>query len=105
MTAPNFPVQGRWVYQNDPHLFDTLRKQMDSKAQASGQRLPEVITKALATLPTLSDVAELNITWKALQADLRKLPAPALDFVKNRFAMRRNQLAPEAEGEVEGPQP
>jgi len=27
MTTPNFPVQGRWVYQNDPHLFDTLRKQ------------------------------------------------------------------------------
>jgi len=26
MTTPNFPVQGRWIYQNDPHLFDTLRK-------------------------------------------------------------------------------
>ena len=86
---------------DDSRYVDTLRKQMDSKAQAAGQRLPEVITKALATLPTLSDVAELNITWKALQADLKQLPAPALDFVKNRFAMRRRQLAPE----IEAPEP
>jgi hypothetical protein len=82
---------------DDSRYVDTLRKQMDTKAQATGQRLPEVITKALATLPTLADMAELNITWKALQPDLKALPAPALDFVRNRFAMRRRQLAPDAE--------
>ena len=26
MNQPQFPIQGRWVYQNDPGLFDTLRK-------------------------------------------------------------------------------
>jgi len=26
MSQPHFPVQGRWVYQNDPELFHTLRK-------------------------------------------------------------------------------
>ena len=26
MNQPQFPIQGRWVYQNDPELFDTLRK-------------------------------------------------------------------------------
>ncbi|MEO8161865.1 MAG: DUF1631 family protein, partial [Arenimonas sp.] len=26
MTQPHYPVQGRWVYQNDPELFHTLRK-------------------------------------------------------------------------------
>jgi hypothetical protein len=79
---------------DDSRYVDTLRKQMNQKAEATGQRLPEVITKALGSLPTLNDLAELNITWKALQPDLRQLSAPALDFVKNRFAMRRRQLAP-----------
>jgi hypothetical protein len=26
MSQPQYPVQGRWVYQNDPELFQTLRK-------------------------------------------------------------------------------
>jgi hypothetical protein len=26
MSQPSYPVQGRWVYQNDPELFHTLRK-------------------------------------------------------------------------------
>jgi hypothetical protein len=26
MSQPQFPVQGRWVYQNDPELFHTLRR-------------------------------------------------------------------------------
>ena len=26
MSQQQFPIQGRWVYQNDPQLFDTLRK-------------------------------------------------------------------------------
>ncbi len=26
MSQPQFPIQGRWVYQNDPELFNTLRK-------------------------------------------------------------------------------
>ena len=79
---------------DDSRYVDRLRKQMNQKADATGQRLPEVITKALGSLPTLNDLAELNITWKALQPDLKQLSAAALDFVKNRFAMRRRQLAP-----------
>ena len=26
MSSPQFPIQGRWVYQNDPELFATLRR-------------------------------------------------------------------------------
>ena len=26
MSSPRFPIQGRWVYQNDPELFATLRR-------------------------------------------------------------------------------
>ena len=26
MNQPQYPVQGRWVYQNDPELFHTLRR-------------------------------------------------------------------------------
>ena len=33
MTHPQFPIQGRWVYQNDPNLFDTLRKRSVSHLQ------------------------------------------------------------------------
>ena len=89
---------------DDSRYVDTLRKQMNQKAEATGQRLPEVLVKALAELPKLKDLDEVNITWKAIQGDLKKLPAPALDFMKNRFAMRRNQLAPTAEGET-SPEP
>jgi hypothetical protein len=39
MTTPNFPVQGRWVYQNDPHLFDTLRKQSIGHLQTAFGRV------------------------------------------------------------------
>lgn len=39
MTTPNFTVQGRWVYQNDPHLFDTLRKQSIAHLQTSFGRV------------------------------------------------------------------
>ena len=39
MTAPNFPVQGRWIYQNDPHLFDTLRKHSITHLQTAFGRV------------------------------------------------------------------
>jgi hypothetical protein len=38
-----FPIQGRWVYQNDPHLFETLRKRTLSHLQAA---LGRVLGKA-----------------------------------------------------------
>ena len=37
------PIQGRWVYQNDPQLFDTLRKRTLSHLQAA---LGRVLGKA-----------------------------------------------------------
>jgi hypothetical protein len=43
MTPPVFPIQGRWVYQNDPQLFDTLRKRTLSHLQAA---LGRVLGKA-----------------------------------------------------------
>ncbi len=41
--TPVFPIQGRWVYQNDPLLFDTLRKRSLSHLQAA---LGRVLGKA-----------------------------------------------------------
>jgi hypothetical protein len=43
MIQPQFPIQGRWVYQNDPHLFETLRKRTLSHLQAA---LGRVLGKA-----------------------------------------------------------
>ena len=41
--TPVFPIKGRWVYQNDPQLFDTLRKRTLSHLQAA---LGRVLGKA-----------------------------------------------------------
>jgi hypothetical protein len=43
MSQQHFPIQGRWVYQNDPQLFDTLRKRTLSHLQAA---LGRVLGKA-----------------------------------------------------------
>lgn len=43
MKEPQFPIQGRWVYQNDPELFDTLRKHTLSYLQGT---LGRVLGKA-----------------------------------------------------------
>ena len=43
MSQQQFPIQGRWVYQNDPQLFDTLRKRTLSHLQAA---LGRVLGKA-----------------------------------------------------------
>ncbi|MBC7657292.1 MAG: DUF1631 family protein, partial [Frankiaceae bacterium] len=43
MTPQHYPIQGRWVYQNDPQLFETLRKRSLSHLQAA---LGRVLGKA-----------------------------------------------------------
>ncbi len=43
MTPQHYPIQGRWVYQNDPQLFDTLRKRSLAHLQAA---LGRVLGKA-----------------------------------------------------------
>ena len=43
MSHQQFPIQGRWVYQNDPQLFETLRKRTLSHLQAA---LGRVLGKA-----------------------------------------------------------
>ena len=43
MSQVSSPIQGRWVYQNDPQLFDTLRKRTLSHLQAA---LGRVLGKA-----------------------------------------------------------
>ena len=43
MTLQQYPIQGRWVYQNDPQLFDTLRKRSLAHLQAA---LGRVLGKA-----------------------------------------------------------
>ena len=84
---------------DDSKYVDSLRKQANQKLDATGQRLPEVCTKAIAGLAALKDEQELNITWKALQDDLKKLNPVQLDVMKARFARRRNELVPAVLGE------
>lgn len=43
MSQPQYPIQGRWVYQNDPELFETLRKHTLSHLQGT---LGKVLGKA-----------------------------------------------------------
>ena len=43
MSQFHHPIQGRWVYQNDPQLFETLRKRTLSHLQAA---LGRVLGKA-----------------------------------------------------------
>ncbi len=43
MKPQDYPIQGRWVYQNDPQLFDTLRKRSLAHLQAA---LGRVLGKA-----------------------------------------------------------
>jgi hypothetical protein len=43
MSQQQFPIQGRWVYQNDPQLFETLRKRTLSHLQGA---LGRVLGKA-----------------------------------------------------------
>ena len=82
---------------DDSRYVDNLRKQANQKLDATGQRLPELLTKAVASLPTARDLDEVTIMWKSIQAELKQLNPSQLDYMKARFAMRRNQLAPPAE--------
>jgi len=93
---------GKW---DDNKYVSELRKQANQKLDATGSRLPEVCTKAVASLPGLKDEQELTITWKALQDDLKKLSPPQLDFMKARFARRRNELTGGVPAEADGSDP
>jgi hypothetical protein len=89
---------------DDTKYVARLKTEFGAKAETAKARLPEILTKAVEKLPEVKDLAELDIVWKTLKADLRKLPPAQLDYMKTRFAMRKRQLAPEdpAPGEQQG---
>jgi hypothetical protein len=88
---------------DDSKYVEQLRRQANQKLDATGQRLPELLAKALAELPKARDLEDINIMWKSIQPELKALNGVQLDVMKARFAMRRNQLAPAPEAEV-GPE-
>jgi hypothetical protein len=79
---------------DDSKYVDKLRQQENTKADATGSKLPEILTKAIAELPKARDVNELGILWKSIQPDLKALDTAQLDFMKARFARRKSQMAP-----------
>ena len=80
---------GLW---DDNKYVNRLREEFGRKAEQAKSKLPEVCVKAVELLPKVRDLAELGISWKALTADLKKLPPQQLDYMKARFAMRKRQL-------------
>ena len=78
MSQPQFPIQGRWVYQNDPQLFETLRKHTVSHLQAALGRvlgkaddwLFDVAQKegAVAGSPPLDAMRVLRLSRTSLEA-------------------------------------
>ena len=92
---------GRW---DDQKYVSDLKTEFSKKAEANKNKLPDMLVKAVEKLPQVKDLQELDITWKALKADLKRLPPAQLDYMKARFAMRKSQLAPEdpAPGEQQG---
>lgn len=82
---------GLW---DDLKYVARLKDEFSKKAVQQQNKLPEILTKAVASLPEVKDLQELDIVWKSLKDDLRKLQPAGLDYMKARFAMRKRQLAP-----------
>jgi hypothetical protein len=83
---------GLW---DDAKYVARLKDEFSRKAEQSKAKLPSILVDAVAKLPEVKDLQELDIVWKALKADLKRLPPAQLDYMKARFAMRKRQLAPE----------
>jgi len=89
---------------DDNKYVARLREEFSRKADSTKAKLPETCVKAVELLPKVRDLTELDISWKALKADLKKLPPQQLDYMKARFAMRKRQLGG-APPEDDGPPP
>jgi hypothetical protein len=95
MDNSSFTVQGRWVYQNDPQLFDTLRKH-------SVEHLHNVVSRALgkaddwlfdqaqkegavAGAPQLEAMRALRISRAPLEKSFTQFHERAFDALKRRI--------------------
>ena len=95
MDNSSFTVQGRWVYQNDPQLFDTLRKH-------SVEHLHNVVSRALgkaddwlfdqaqkegavAGAPQLEAMRALRISRAPLEKAFTQFHERAFDALKRRI--------------------
>jgi hypothetical protein len=96
MDNSSFTVQGRWVYQNDPQLFDTLRRH-------SVEHLHQVVSRALgkaddwlfdqaqkegavAGAPQLDAMRALRISRQPLEKAYSKVLERGFDALKRRIA-------------------
>ena len=77
---------------DDSKYVNRLKEEMNSKTEKVMAKLPELCTKSVELLPKVMDLAELNVVWKSMKDDLRKLQPAQLDYMKARFAMRKRQL-------------
>ena len=80
---------------DDSKYVNRLKDEQTRKADQQLARLPKICSDAVASLPKLRTLEQLDTTWRALKSDLKKLPESQLDYMKARFAMRKRQLAPD----------
>src|SRR5512139_417479 len=101
MSMPSNPIQGRWVYQNDPQLFETLRKHSVSHLQIT---LGRVLGKAD---DWLFDIAQKEgavagspqlDAMRALRAGRSPLERAFVRHFEQGFDSLLKQIAPETAG-------
>jgi hypothetical protein len=80
---------------DDAKYVARLKTEFSARAAETKNKLPEIMVKAVEGLPKITDLLELDASWKVLKADLRKLTPSQLDYMKARYAMRKRELAPE----------
>ena len=101
MTPPNHSIQGRWVYQNDPELFETLRKHTLTHLQAN---LARVLGKAddwlfdLAQKEGASAGAPSLEAMRVLRLSRSTLEQAYTKHFDSGFESLHNQIRPDAPG-------
>ncbi len=101
MTPPNYNIQGRWVNQNDPQLFDALRKHTLSHLQTN---LARVLGKAddwlfdLAQKEGASAGAPSLEAMRVLRLSRGPLEAAYTKHFDTGFEGLYNQIKPDAPG-------
>lgn len=103
MNSDSFHVQGRWVYQNDPHLFDTLRQASVSHLQGV---LGRVLGKAddwlfdLAQKESVSSSPQLE-AMRSLRLGRTPIERAYTRHFEQGFDSLLRRIAPEKHGRIE----
>ena len=103
MNSDSFHVQGRWVYQNDPQLFETLRKASVANLQGV---LGRVLGKAddwlfdLAQKESISTSPQLE-AMRSLRLSRTPIERAFTRHFEQGFDSLLRRIAPESHGRVE----